>query len=61
MASEFAREKAAQCWCHPTTSHLVLEPALAEVFAEMLDACRDDYSHEESDNEIGSVFDRIGI
>ena len=30
-------ERAAQCWCDPTTQHLVMEPALAMVFAHQLD------------------------
>ena len=37
MATEFAREQAAQCWCDETTKHLVLDPVLAEVFATKLD------------------------
>jgi hypothetical protein len=35
---EWALHKAAQCWCKPTTSHLVMEPALCEVFAAELAA-----------------------
>lgn len=34
-------ERAAQAWCAPTTSHLVMEPALAEVFASMLAEVRE--------------------
>ena len=36
--SEQMREIAAQCWCDERTKHIVMEPALAEVFAEKLDA-----------------------
>lgn len=37
MATGLARHKAAQAWCKPTTEHLVMQPELAEVFAELLD------------------------
>lgn len=30
------RQKAAQAWCKPTTSHKVMDPELAEAFAEIL-------------------------
>ena len=30
------RSMVAQCWCVETTKHLVMEPALAEVFARLL-------------------------
>lgn len=30
------REKAAQAWCHSTTSKIDMDVVLAEVFAEML-------------------------
>jgi hypothetical protein len=30
---ESAREVAAQCWCDPETSHLVMDPILAEAIA----------------------------
>ena len=30
------REKAAQAWCTPKTSHLTMIPELAEAFAEIL-------------------------
>ena len=36
-ASSLARERAAQAWCKPTTNHLVMQPELAEAFAEILD------------------------
>ena len=36
LTRERALELAAQCWCDPRTSHLVMEGALAEVFAELL-------------------------
>jgi len=32
-----SRGLAAQCWCDPRTSGTVMDPTLAEVFAEMLD------------------------
>ena len=38
MASELATAKAAQCWCHETTKHLVMEPALCTVIADTIDA-----------------------
>jgi len=37
MATESSRHKAAQAWCRSTTSHLVMDHALAEAFAEILD------------------------
>ena len=36
MTIERAREIAAQCWCDPRTETVVMNPALAEVFAEVL-------------------------
>jgi hypothetical protein len=40
----WARELAAQAWCTPSTSHITLNPALAEAFADILSsqlaACR---------------------
>jgi len=37
MATELAREKAAQVWCKEATSHKEMDPDLAEAFAEILD------------------------
>jgi len=37
MATELSRGKAAQAWCAPETSHLVMIPELAEAFANILD------------------------
>lgn len=37
MASPIALQKAAQAWCKPSTSHLVMQPELAEAFAEIVD------------------------
>lgn len=37
MATVSSREKAAQAWCKPRTSHKVMDPDLAEAFAEVLD------------------------
>jgi hypothetical protein len=37
MATELAREKAAQAWCKPSTQKIVMIPELAEAFAEILD------------------------
>ena len=37
MASKVAREKAAQVWCTPKTSHIEMDTELAEAFAEVLD------------------------
>lgn len=39
MASEFALMKAAQAWQTKATSHIWMEPDLAEAFADILDAC----------------------
>lgn len=37
MATEKSRETAAQVWCRPETSHIVMDCDLAEAFAETLD------------------------
>ena len=37
MATTHSLQGAAQAWCDPRTSHIVMDPVLAEVFAEMLD------------------------
>ena len=37
MATECARGIAAQAWCTPTTEKIVMDPVLAEAFAEILD------------------------
>ena len=37
MASNLAMERAAQAWCEPATSKVVMIPELAEAFAEILD------------------------
>lgn len=42
MNLELARQLAAQFWCAPTTSHLVMEPALAEVIAHQLMTLHDE-------------------
>jgi len=36
MSMQLAREKVAQAWCTPTTSHKLMDPDLAEAFAEIL-------------------------
>lgn len=38
MATELARGLAAQAWCDDRTRNTVMDPVLAEVFAEKLDA-----------------------
>ena len=35
---DLARQAAAQCWCDPQTSHLVMDSSLAEAFARRLAA-----------------------
>ena len=37
MATNLAREKAAQAWCKETTKHKEVDTELAEAFAEILD------------------------
>ena len=37
MASEFARQKAAQAWCTPETSVIEMDTRFAEAFADILD------------------------
>jgi hypothetical protein len=37
MATNLAREKAAQAWCNETTKHIEMDSDLAEAFAEILD------------------------
>ena len=41
MASQNAMRKAAQAWCKPTTSAKVMDTALAEAFAEIIDEYRE--------------------
>lgn len=36
MATTASLQAVAQLWCRPETEHIVMEPALAEAFAEML-------------------------
>ena len=38
MASEKSLQLAAQAWCTPKTSGFVMDPILAEAFAEILDS-----------------------
>jgi len=37
MASNWAREKAAQAWCTPKTEKKIMDVDLAEAFAEIID------------------------
>ena len=37
MASELARQKAAQAWCTPTTENITMIPELAFAFADILE------------------------
>lgn len=37
MASSLAREKAAGAWCKESTKNTVMDPVLAEAFAEIID------------------------
>ncbi len=41
MASEIALKKAAQAWCKPTTETKIMDPELAEAFAEVIDEYRE--------------------
>lgn len=41
MPSKEAMQIAAQCWCDPRTETRVMDPDLAQVFAEKLDAERE--------------------
>lgn len=36
MNERKAMELAAQCWCEPETSHLIMEPLLAAAFAKVI-------------------------
>ena len=38
MASQWAREQAAQAWCTPTTEHKEMDTELAEAFADIIDS-----------------------
>jgi hypothetical protein len=57
---KWAIEKAAQCWCHPTTSHLVMQPELAEVFADALVSSQDSYEAHEALDQAG-VLPNMGL
>ncbi len=46
MATEQALHIAARCWCDPRTSDRTMDPALAEVFAEALDATVEKLQHD---------------
>lgn len=35
--SEFALQKAAQCWCDPRVSNRIMDEDMATVFAELID------------------------
>ena len=37
MASEYARGLAAQVWCTPETEKIIMDPLLAEAFADILE------------------------
>jgi hypothetical protein len=37
MTSELAKQTAASAWCKPLTSHIPMDIALAEAFAEILE------------------------
>lgn len=37
MTSEFARQRAAQAWCTPTTGNITMVPELAFAFADILE------------------------
>ena len=41
MPSEIARQKAAQAWCKPKTSNRIVDPYVAEAFAEIIDEYRE--------------------
>lgn len=41
MASEKSRELAAQVWCRPEASHVVMDCELAEAFANTLDELKE--------------------
>lgn len=45
MASQKSLEIAARCWCNPRTSSTTMDPVLAEVFAEVLDAAVKELHH----------------
>ena len=45
----YGREVAGRCWCHPTTRHLEMDVALAEVFAQEFSAQRAEISRLEGD------------
>ena len=47
MSTEWAHERAAQAWCAGSTKHIVMDPVLAEEFANIL---RAEYS--KAQNEI---------
>lgn len=37
MAGEFAKQKAAQAWCTETTKNKIIDVALCEAFAEIIE------------------------
>jgi len=55
MKINVARGLAAQCWCDPRTSDRVMDPDLAEVFAEMLQKLS------ELDPEMLAMIDTLNV
>ncbi len=41
ILSDVALQKAAQAWCKPSTSQKVMDPVLAEAFAEIINDYRE--------------------
>jgi len=61
MATKASIERAAQAWCDPTTGHLVMEPALAYVFADLLDEEKKKYQAvlEDVTGWLAAVLDQV--
>jgi hypothetical protein len=55
----FAREKAAQVWCRPETSHKVMDVELAEAFAQTLTA--EIAELREQSQKLKDILDSFGI
>ena len=49
MATEESRQRAAQAWCKPNTVKTVMNPELAEEFAQILDEVKEELEPDDED------------
>jgi hypothetical protein len=61
MASEKSLQLAAQAWCTPKTSGFVMNPILAEAFAEILDEVECPEKKSLFEDELGRLLNRYSM